>query len=150
VTHACSLVAQGLVAQFDALPDWESRYRRVIELGQKLEPLEASFKATDRFLIQGCVSKAWLVPSRRGSAVFFAADSEAAIVKGILALVVQVYSGASPAEILSFEPSFLERIGLTEHLSMNRRNGLSQVLKQIKLYATVFKAQDQLAPEGTP
>jgi cysteine desulfuration protein SufE len=142
-THDCAQAAEALVAEFTALPDWETRYKRVMVMGQQLPPLDAPSKASDRFLIEGCISKAWLVPGRSGRSVTFSADSESALVKGILALLVKVYSGATPHEILAYDPAFLTRIGLTEHLSMNRRNGLSQVIKQIKLYAAVFLAQDQ-------
>ena len=144
-----------IIDQFAPIAEWETRYKRVIEWGKNLPPLAEHGQPSanlDRFLIEGCVSKAWLVPSRSGAVVNFAGDSEAAIVKGILALLIHVYSGATPSEILSFPADFLQRIGLTEQLSMNRRNGLSQVIKQIKLYASVFAAQDKLAaPQpGTP
>lgn len=133
--------ARGVVSAFPQTTEWEKRYRHLILLGRELPEIPEAEKG-DRFLIEGCVSRAWLIPSRDGKLVRFRADSEAAIVKGILALLLAVYSGARPEEILAFEPQYLEELGINEHLSMNRRNGLSQVLKQIKLYATVFRAQD--------
>ena len=141
---SCLERATALNADFSNIKDWESRYRRVIEQGHNLEPLEAHERDGDRYLIPGCVSRAWLVPSRQGKQMILRGDSEAAIVKGIIAMLVAVYSGATPEEVLAFEPEFLNQIGLTEHLSMNRRNGLSQFVKQIKLYAAVYRAQDQL------
>lgn len=142
---SCLHRANELIADFANIKDWESRYRRVIDKGHGLIALEAHEREGDRYLIPGCVSKAWLVPSRKGRQIILRGDSEAAIVKGIIAMLVAVYSGATPEEVLEFEPEFLNQIGLTEHLSMNRRNGLSQFVKQIKLYATVYRAQDQLA-----
>lgn len=133
--------ATQVVSSFPQTNEWEKRYRHLITIGRNLPSIPDADKL-DRFLIEGCVSRAWLIPSREGSLVVFRADSEAAIVKGILALLLSVYSGARPGDILSFEPKYLEDLGISEHLSMNRRNGLSQVLKQIKLYATVFRAQD--------
>lgn len=141
----CRAAADELATSFEGLPDWESRYRRVIALGQELPELDPVLKTTDRFLIEGCVSRAWLVPGRAGTSMTLQGDSESSIVKGILALLIRVYSGALPEQVLACEPEFLGRIGLTEHLSMNRRNGLSQVIKQIKLYAAVFLAQDRAA-----
>lgn len=141
--HRQSLIerAQGVVAAFPQTTEWEKRYRHLILLGRELPGIPDAEK-DDRFLIEGCVSRAWLIPVRQGELVRFRADSEAAIVKGILALLLSVYSDARPEDILTFEPQYLEDLGISQHLSMNRRNGLSQVLKQIKLYATVFRAQD--------
>ncbi len=141
---SCLDRANLLSADFSNIKDWEARYRRVIEKGHALAPLEAHEREGDRYLIPGCVSRAWLVPSRQGKQMILRGDSEAAIVKGIIAMLVGVYSGATPDEVLTFEPEFLNQIGLTEHLSMNRRNGLSQFVKQIKLYAAVYRAKDQL------
>jgi cysteine desulfuration protein SufE len=134
-----------LVEEFRAISDWETRYKKVIEWGKQLPTLNME-ELNDRFLIEGCVSKAWLIPERNHSMVCFKGESEAAIVKGILALLIHVYSNSTPAEIIRFQPEFLSEIGLAEHLSMNRRNGMSQVVKQMKLYATVFSAQDRMAP----
>lgn len=142
MTNRCAERAAEVVAEFQSIKDWESRYRRVIEAGKRLDPIPPAEKESDRFLVEGCISKAWLIPQRNGQDVLFHADSEASIVKGILGLLVRVYSHASPQEILTFKPDFLEQIGLFEHLSMNRRNGLSQVIRQIVLYATVFAAQN--------
>lgn len=134
--------ARAVVADFPTAGGWEERYKHLIQLGRELESLSSEEKI-DRFKIEGCVSQVWVVPSREKSRVIFRGDSEAAIVKGILALLVRVYSGSRPQEVVSFQPTFLEELGIHEHLSMNRRNGLSQVLKQIRLYGMVFAAQDQ-------
>ncbi len=134
--------AAALVASFPQTKEWEKRYKHLIDLGRTSPGLPEQ-ERLDRFLVEGCVSQAWLVPSRDAEGrVHFRADSDAAIVRGILALLVQAYSGSTPQEIISFEPHFLEELGISEHLSMNRRNGLSSVLKQIRLYATVMAAQD--------
>jgi cysteine desulfuration protein SufE len=119
------------------IQDTDSRYRFIIAKGKALPELTEAQKL-DKFLITGCLSKAWLVPELLDGKVLFRADSEAAIVKGIMAILVEVYSGNSPKEILSLSPEFLKEGGISEHLSLNRRNGLSSFVKQIMLYASVY------------
>ncbi len=115
----------------------EERYKWIIAEGRKLPPLSDSQRA-DKFLIEGCISQAWLVPEMKEGKISFYADSESMIVKGIMALLLRVYSGESPKTILETEPRFLQDVGVEEHLSLNRRNGLASVLKQLKLFALVM------------
>ena len=128
-----------LVTAMAAKSNWEDRYRLLIKMGRELPEIPEAEKA-DQFLVKGCISRAWLIPELKDGRVFFRADSDAAIVKGIIALLVTVYSGATPEEILTTSPEFLKEVGISDHLSMNRRNGLMHFTKQIQLYATAYKA----------
>ncbi|MCX6116212.1 MAG: SufE family protein, partial [Proteobacteria bacterium] len=123
-----------LIQEMAKISDVDERYRFIIAKGKSLPEISSNDRL-DKFLIAGCLSKAWLIPKFDGKTLEFSADSEAAIVKGIMALLLDVYSQNSPAEILSLSPDFLKEAGITEHLSMNRRNGLSGVIKQVMLYA---------------
>ncbi|MDH5581546.1 MAG: SufE family protein [Bdellovibrionales bacterium] len=127
-----------LISEFNQFKDWEDRYKYLIQLGKNLSPLPEDYRI-DKNLIKGCQSKAWLHAEFKDGIVNFHGDSEAAIVKGIMAIALKVYSGSSPDEILKTGPGFLEEIGLREHLSMSRSNGLSSLLKLISTYAIVFK-----------
>ena len=129
--------------EFLNFADWEGRYKHLIEMGKDLPKMNEDFKI-DANKIKGCQSQVWLMAELKDGLVYFHADSDASIVKGIVALLVFVYSGASPEEILSTKPTFLEEIGLREHLSMSRANGLTSMLKQISFYAMAFKAQMQM------
>jgi cysteine desulfuration protein SufE len=128
-----------LLAELGALGSTDERYRYIIETGRKAEPVRED-QRLDKFLIEGCMSQAWLVPEFRDGKLFFYVDSDAAIVKGIMAVLASVYSGNKPSENLGLSPEFLREGGITEHLSMNRRNGLSNVVKQIMLYSKVYEA----------
>jgi len=129
-----------IINDFQGINSWEEKYKHLIELGKKLHPMDETFKV-DKNLVRGCQSKVWFHVEIRGGRLYFQGDSDAAIVKGIVALLLSVYSGRTPDEILSTKPTFLEDIGLREHLSMSRSNGLSSMLKQISLYAIAFKSQ---------
>lgn len=120
----------------------DERYKFIIDMGRNLPNLTDE-QRIDKFLIEGCMSKAWLVPEHINGKLYFHVDSEAAIVKGIMAILVYVYSGNDPEENLSLSADFLKEGGITEHLSMNRRNGLSSVVRQIILYSMAFKALKQ-------
>ena len=134
---------QSILAQLASIQSTDDRYKFIIEMGRKL-PVLADTQRQDKFLIEGCMSRAWLVPEMKDGKLYFYVDSEAAIVKGIMAILVSVYSGNSPGENLSLSAEFLKEGGITEHLSMNRRSGLSSVVKQIMLYSTAFKAISQV------
>jgi cysteine desulfuration protein SufE len=123
-----------LIQTLRSIPDKDERLRYIVEQGKNLPPLPDSLKL-DPFLVKGCISKAWLVPQIQNERLNFLADSEAMIVKGIIALLLQVYNGSRPEDILAFPPDFLSEAGVTEHLSMNRRNGLVNVLGLIQSYA---------------
>jgi len=130
---------QNILNELAPITSNDERYKYIIEMGRKLPALD-DVKRADKFLIEGCMSRAWLVPEYKNGKLYFYVDSEAAIVKGIMAILVAVYSGNSPADNLTLPADFLKDGGITEHLSMNRRNGLSNVVRQIMLYSTAFKA----------
>ena len=129
-----------IIAEFNDFDDWLDRYQLLIDLGSEQEPLPEEYK-TDNNLIEGCQSRVWLQADYTDGKVFFCAESDAMIVKGIVSLLIRVYSGHTPDEILGCEPYFVEAIGLKEHLSPTRSNGLLAMIKQMKLYALVFKAK---------
>lgn len=117
--------------------NWEDRYLAIISRGRKLAPMKPEHKV-DSFLVRGCQSRTWLYPEFRDGRLFFEADSEASITKGIISLLVEVYSGATPNEILETSPDFLKQVGVTQHLSMNRSNGLASMAAMIRIYALGF------------
>lgn len=129
---------------FNQFDEWEARYKHLINLGKSMPVMSGDYRS-DSFLVKGCQSQVWLGARLSGDKVFFEADSDASIVKGIVALLVYVYSEATPDEILSTKPTFLEEIGLREHLSMSRANGLTSMVKQISFYAMAFKAKLQMS-----
>jgi cysteine desulfuration protein SufE len=121
-----------LVDEFDLLDDWEQRYRYLIDLGQAMDPLPEAEK-TEASKVKGCVSQVWLVMDREDDALVIRGDSDAHIVKGLVALLVRLYSGRSPGEITAIDPrAVLSRIGLAEHLSPQRSNGLSSMVARIR------------------
>lgn len=130
-----------LVDQFADIDDWMDRYAYIIDLGNALPPMDASLKTPDR-LIEGCQSRVWLdaQPDAEGR-LNFAADSDAIIVKGIISMLVEVLSGHTPDEILDADLHFINDIGLAEHLSPTRSNGLVAMLKQIRAYAAAYKGR---------
>lgn len=129
--------ADEIVRQFQALPDWEARYRLVIDLGKALPALPEALR-TEEVKVKGCQSQVWLHASLDGDRVIFQADSDALIVKGLVALLVRVYSGVTPQDILSFPPEFLKQLGFEGNLTPSRANGLHSMLKQIRNYAVAF------------
>lgn len=131
-----------IIAEFCDFDDWLDRYQLLIDLGSEQEPLPVECK-TDNNLIEGCQSRVWLQADYVEGKVHFRAESDAMIVKGIVSLLIKVYSGRTPDEILDNEPYFVEAIGLKEHLSPTRSNGLVAMIKQMKLYALAFKAKQQ-------
>ena len=129
-----------IIAEFSDFEDWLDRYQLLIDLGSEQEPLPSEYK-TDNNLIEGCQSRVWLQADYVDGKVHFRAESDAMIVKGIVSLLIKVYSGRTPDEILDTEPRFVEAIGLKEHLSPTRSNGLLAMIKQMKLYALAFKTR---------
>lgn len=129
-----------IIAEFNDFDDWLDRYQLLIDLGGEQEPLPAEYK-TGNNLIEGCQSRVWLQADYVDGKVLFSAESDAMIVKGIVSLLIKVYSGHTPDEILANEPYFVEAIGLKEHLSPTRSNGLLAMIKQMRLYALAFKAK---------
>lgn len=132
-----------LIGEFAGFGDWEDRYKHIIKLGKELPPMNEDYRV-EKNKVKGCQSQVWLYPELKEGKVYFHADSDAAIVKGIIAVLLSVYNGATPDEILATKPTFLDDIGLREHLSMSRANGLSAMLKQISMYAIAFKARAQM------
>ncbi len=122
--------------------DWEDRYKELIKIGRDLG-LYPEEKRDEKYKVKGCQSQVWLYPEFKDGRVYFAADSDAVLVKGIVGLLVSVYSDATPEEILSTKPDFLKEVGITEHLSMNRSNGLAAMMKQMQMYALVFKSMQK-------
>lgn len=131
-----------IIEEFSAFDDWMDRYQLLIDLGSEQQPLDERYK-TDSNLIEGCQSRVWLQADFIDGKVEFRAESDALIVKGIVSLLVKVYSGHTPQEILDNEPYFVEAIGLREHLSPTRSNGLVAMIKQMRLYALAFKTKMQ-------
>ena len=128
---------QSLVEDFSFMEDWTEKYQYLIDLSKNLAPMNSKFKVEDN-LIKGCQSKDWLKASFENELINFQADSDAIISKGIVAILLSVLNDRKPNEILNADLSFIDQIGLKEHLSPNRANGLSSMLKQIKFYALAY------------
>ena len=128
---------QSLVDDFSFMEDWTEKYQYLIDLSKNLAPMDTKFKVEDN-LIKGCQSKVWLKASFENELINFQADSDAIISKGIVAILLSVLNDRKPNEILNADLSFIDQIGLKEHLSPNRANGLSSMLKQIKFYALAY------------
>ena len=128
-----------ILADLAAISDIRERFAYLIDLGKSEEELSDEQRTEDN-RIKGCNSQLWLVPSLRDGKIYFAVDSDAAIPKGIAAILARVYSGMTPEGVLSLEPDFLKEAGIEQHLSMNRRNGLSNICKQINYYAIAYQA----------
>ncbi len=134
-------VEQTLIEEFELFDDWMDKYNYIIELGKELPMIEEQYK-TPEYLIEGCQSQVWLHAEYRDGLVFFTADSDAIITKGIVNLLIRVLSERTPQEIIDNDLEYLNAIGLKEHLSPTRSNGLASMIKQIKLYAVAFKAKE--------
>src|SRR5512133_2988241 len=131
-------VQQAIIADFSVYDDWMDKYTYLIVLGYELIPIDAAYKV-DQNLIRGCQSRVGLQQRMEGDLLVFEAESDALIVKGLVALLLKVFSGRTPQEILDAEPYFIDEIGLKQHLSPTRSNGLMAMVKQIKLYALAYK-----------
>ncbi len=129
-----------VIEEFSLLEDWMDRYQLLIDLGEEQEPLAAEDKA-DNNLIDGCQSRVWLTCAEENGVLNFRAESDALIVKGIVALLLRVVNGHTPSEILEADLYFIREIGLTEHLSPTRSNGLLAMIKQIRMYALAYNAK---------
>ena len=130
-----------VIEQFQDFTDWMDKYQLLIDLGGELEPLDAKYK-TEQNLIDGCQSRVWLQADYVDGQIVFTADSDALITKGIIALLIQVLSGHTPSEIANADLYFIDRIGLKEHLSPTRSNGLLSMVKQIRMYALAYEAKE--------
>ncbi len=130
-----------VIAEFSDFDDWMDRYQLLIDLGNEQEPLDEAYK-TEENLIEGCQSRVWLQCDEADGKLLFRAESDALIVKGIIALLIKVVSGHTPDEILEADLYFIDRIGLREHLSPTRSNGLLSMVKQMRMYALAYKAKE--------
>ena len=132
-----------VIEEFSDIDDWMDKYQMLIDLGNELDTLDEQYK-NNQNLIDGCQSRMWIQCDYKDGKLYFTADSDALIVKGIIALLVQVISGHTPTEILDAELYFIDRIGLKDHLSPTRSNGLLAMIKQIRAYALAYKAKESL------
>lgn len=128
-----------IIEDFSWFETWEEKYEYIIELGKKLEPLEDECKVKEN-IIKGCQSTVWLVAKFEDGLVFYSADSDAVIVKGLISMLIKVLSGNTPDEILNAKLDFINEIGMMTHLAQTRSNGLVAMIKQIKNYALAFKS----------
>jgi len=129
-----------IIDEFSMFDDWEERYQYVIDLGNSLPLVEDQYKTEDN-IIKGCQSKVWLHGEQQDGNIVFTADSDAILTKGIIAILIRVFSNQKPAAILEADTAFIDEIGLKEHLSPTRANGLVSMIKQIKMYALAFSAK---------
>lgn len=130
-------IQQEIIEEFSVYEDWMDKYSYLIELGNELKDLDPNEK-TDQYLIKGCQSRVWLIPDFVDGKIVFRAESDAVIVKGLVALLLRVVSDRTPQEIMNNELHFVDAIGLRQHLSPTRSNGLLAMIKQIKLYAVAY------------
>ncbi len=131
-----------VIEEFSAFDDWMDKYALLIDLGNSLPPLAEKYK-TESNLIEGCQSRVWLQADYEAGKILFKGESDAVIVKGIVSLLINVLSGHTPQEILDTDLYFIERIGLKEHLSPTRSNGLVAMVKQMRMYALAFRSKEK-------
>jgi cysteine desulfuration protein SufE len=133
-----------VLVRLAAIKNPQERFAHVVSHGRQSVPLEPAFK-TDAFRVEGCLAKLWFVPEFRDGKCHFQADSDSAIIKGIATILCDFYSGQTPEDVLSVDPSFLEKVGITQHLTPNRRNSLSKVWEKIRNFALSHGADQKLA-----
>ena len=134
-------IQEELIEEFAMFDDWMQRYEYMIDLGKSLPLIDKQHKTEDR-VIKGCQSKVWLDAELKGDKIVFSADSDAIITKGIIAILIRVFSNQKPADILEADMDFIDAIGLKEHLSPTRANGLVSMIKNIKMYALAFQSKN--------
>ncbi|OIQ27781.1 MAG: Fe-S metabolism protein SufE [Bacteroidetes bacterium MedPE-SWsnd-G2] len=133
-------IQEEIIDEFSMFDDWEERYQYMIDLGKSLPLIKEEFKV-DENLIKGCQSKVWVHADLEGDAIAFTADSDAIITKGIIAILLRVFTNQKPQDIIDADTNFIDEIGLKEHLSPTRANGLVSMIKQLKLYAIAYQTQ---------
>ncbi|WP_088340109.1 SufE family protein [Robiginitalea sediminis] len=133
-------IQEDIVGEFSMFDDWMQRYEYMIELGKSLPKIEDQYK-TDDHLIKGCQSKVWVHAELQDGKLVFTADSDAIITKGIIGILIRAFSHQKPADIIAAKTDFIDEIGLKEHLSPTRANGLVSMIKQLKLYAVAYETQ---------
>jgi cysteine desulfuration protein SufE len=131
---------QKIMKEFQSFSDWTERYKHIIKQGRDLEPLDDKYKVEEN-LVRGCQSQVWLHTRLEDGKIIFEADSDAAITKGLVALMVRLYSGQEPQTIIATPPEFIKKIGMEQHLSPTRSNGLASMVKQMKIYAMAYKSK---------
>jgi len=134
-------VQEEIIEEFSVFDDWMDKYNYLIELAKDLPPIDEKHR-TEQYLIKGCQSRVWVDARLKDGKMYFTADSDAIITKGIIALLIRVLDGRTPQEVLDTELYFIEKIGLKENLSPTRANGLLGMIKQMRLYALAFQAQE--------
>lgn len=133
-------IQNDIIDEFSMFDDWMQRYEYMIELGKSLPLIDDQYK-TDDNIIKGCQSKVWVHADMNDNKVVFTADSDAIITKGIIAILIRVFSNQTPKDIIDADTNFIDEIGLKEHLSPTRANGLVSMIKQIKMYAVAYQTQ---------
>jgi cysteine desulfuration protein SufE len=134
-------IQDGIITDFEVFDDWMDKYQLLIDMGNELPPLDEAYKKP-QYLIEGCQSRVWIHATYQEGVIMLEAESDTVIVKGIIALLVKVLSNRTPEEILQSDLYFIDKIGLRDHLSPTRSNGLVSMVKQIKQYAKVFQLQN--------
>ncbi|MFD2822727.1 SufE family protein [Lacinutrix iliipiscaria] len=135
-------IQNDIIEEFSMFEDWEERYQYMIDLGKTLPLIDDQYKTEDH-IIKGCQSKVWVHAEMKDENIVFTADSDAIITKGIIAILIRVFSNQSPKAIIDANTDFIDQIGLKEHLSPTRANGLVSMIKQIKMYAIAYQTQLQ-------
>jgi cysteine desulfuration protein SufE len=143
-TKSIQEVENEIVEEFSLFDSWDEKYEYIIDLGKKLPPLEDQYKK-DENKVRGCQSTVWLVADYKDGKVFFKAESDAVIVKGLISMLIRVLSGHTPDEIINAKLDFINKIGMTSHLAQTRSNGLLSMVKQMKNYALAFKVKNAMA-----
>ena len=135
-------IQQDIIDEFSDMEDWMDKYAYIIDLGNALPPIDVKYRTPEN-IIEGCQSRVWLNAEYENGKIYFTADSDAISVKGIISLLVKVHSEHTPDEILNSDLHFIQAIGLAEHLSPTRSNGLAAMVKQMKMYALAFKTKNE-------
>ncbi len=139
-------IEQQIVSEFETLNDWMDKYNHLIDIGKSIPLIDPKYK-TNNNLISGCQSRVWLHGAYKDGKIIFSADSDAVITKGIISLLIRVLNNQSPDDIINTKLEFIDTIGLKEHLSPTRSNGLISMIKQMKLYALAYKAREESAKQ---
>lgn len=129
-----------IIDEFSMFDDWMQRYEYIIDLGKSLPLIDSQYQVEEN-LIKGCQSQVWLHAEQKDGKIFFTANSDAILTKGIIAILIRVFSGQTPEQIVSADLDFIDEIGLKEHLSPTRANGLVSMIKQIRMYALAYQAK---------
>lgn len=139
-------IEKEIAEEFSLFDSWDDKYEYIIDLGKKLPPLEDQYKI-DENRVRGCQSTVWLVADYRDGKIFYKAESDAVIVKGLISMLIRVLSGQSPDDIIQAKLNFIQEIGMTTHLAQTRSNGLLAMVKQMKNFALAYKVKDAVASQ---